>query len=185
MSDEQQRKEVFTWFGAASYYAQCVEVELWIARLFLVHEHELWPEEQEWQRLESERLTMGQLLRLVEEGIRLESAEREMLQICLEKRNWLSHAYWEQRSHLLASSESCRQAVDELRDLCELFKEGDEVVCRVSAQIRARVGISENLVRELQDECLQRLQGGESYETILQDQGGEGAAIVRSHRWGK
>lgn len=170
MSDEQQRKEVFAWFGAASYYAQCLEVELWIARLLLVREHEPWPEEREWQRLESERLTMGKLLRLVERGIGLDCAEQETLQTCLEKRNWLSHAYWEQRSHLLVSSEGCSQAADELADLCKMFKRGDGVACRLSAQIRARLGISEKLHRELQDEYLQRLHGGESHVTILQDQ---------------
>ncbi|MBI2190522.1 MAG: hypothetical protein HYU36_00890 [Planctomycetes bacterium] len=170
MNDEQQRKEVFAWFGAASYYAQCVEVELWIARLVLVREDKPWPEEAEWQSLESKPFTMGRLLRLVEEEIGLESAEREILQACLEKRNWLSHGYWGQRSHLLASSEGCRQAMDELADLCQVFRRGDEVARKVSERIRARVGISEDLVQELQDEYVQRLKGGESHEVILQDQ---------------
>lgn len=170
MSDEQERKEVFAWFGAASYYAQCVEVELRIARLFLVRKDEPWPKEQEWQRVEGERLTMGGLLRLVESGIELRSAERETLQACLEKRNWLSHAYWEERSHLLVSSESRSRAVEELAELCEMFQRGDEVACRLSARIRAKVGVSEDLVRKLQDEYIQRLASGESRESILQDQ---------------
>jgi len=146
-----------------------VEVELWLARLVLVREEEPWPEEEEWEPFESEPLTMGRLLRLVERGIGLENAEREMLQVCLEKRNWLFHGYWEQRSHLLASSEGCRQAVDELADLCQLFKQGDKVARGVSARIRARVGISEDLVRKVQEEYVQRLQGGESHEAIFQD----------------
>src|SRR5262245_57635760 len=170
MSDEQERKEVFAWFGAASYYAQCVEVELWIGRLFLVREDDPWPEEQKWQRIENEALTMGGLLRRGEEEIGLENTELEALQACVEKRNWLSHHYWEQRSHLLASSEGCHQAVDELRELCEIFKRCDEVACRVSARIRARVGISESLVQKLQSEYVQRLQSGESHDAILKDQ---------------
>ncbi len=168
--DEQDRKEVFAWFGAASYYAQCVEAELWIARLILAREKEPWPAEQNWQRLENEPLTMGRLLRLVEDGMVLETGELEILQGCLEKRNWLSHAYWPQRSHLLFSSEGCHQAVNELRELCEVLKPGDEVALRVSARIRARVGISENLAQNLQDEYVKRLEGGEPHEAILRDQ---------------
>jgi hypothetical protein len=171
MSDEQQqRKEVFAWFGAASYYAQCVEVELWIARLTLVRECDPYPQEREWERIEGEALTMGKLMWLVERGIGLDAAELEALQTCLEKRNWLSHDYWMQRSHLLESSKGCREAVEELADLCDVFKRGDEVARAVSQRIRARVGISEHLVQALQDEYVQRLQSGESHEAILREQ---------------
>ena len=170
VSDEQQRKEVFAWFGAASYYAQCVEVELWIARLTLVRERNPWPNEHEWQQTESEPLTMGRLVTLVEKGIGLEPSELEALQVCLEKRNWLSHHYWMQRSHLLVSPEGCRQAMEELSELCDLFRKGNEVACAVSARIRARVGISERLIQELQNEYVKRLQSGESHEVVLQDQ---------------
>ena len=170
MSEELERKEVFAWFGAASYFAQCVEVELWIARLFLVREHEPLADEERWRRLETERLTMGKLLRIVKRGIELDSAGRETLIACLEKRNWLSHSYWEQRSHLLASSEGCCQAVEELASLCEMFQKGDVVAQRLSARIRARLGVSENLVRGFADEYVQRLRGGEEREAILQDQ---------------
>src|SRR5262245_53136342 len=96
MSDEERRKEVFAWFGAASYYAQCVEVELWIARLTLAREGEPYPQEQAWERIEGKALTMGQLMRLIERTVGLEAAELETLQSCLEKRNWLSHDYWMQ-----------------------------------------------------------------------------------------
>ena len=40
MSQADDRKEVFAWFGAAAYHAQCVEEELWIARLFLARTQE-------------------------------------------------------------------------------------------------------------------------------------------------
>jgi hypothetical protein len=139
-----------------------------LARLALVHERD--PSPQQWERIEGAALTMGKLMRLVEEQIGLQAAELEVLKACLEKRNWLSHDYWEQRSHLLASSEGCCEAVDELADLCDLFKKGDEVARVVSKRIRARVGISEQLVQGLQDEYVQRLRSGESREGILQDQ---------------
>jgi len=170
MSDEEQRKEVFAWFGAASYYAQCVEVELWIARLFIARDDGPEPTDQEWQQLESEKLTMSGLLRLVQKGIELESVEVGTLETCRKKRNWLAHDYWIERSHLLGSSEGCSHAVDELVNLCDIFKKGDEVARRLSSRIRARIGISEQLVQELQDEYVQRLRVGESHEIILQDQ---------------
>ncbi|GAH50207.1 unnamed protein product [marine sediment metagenome] len=124
MSDEEQRKKVFAWYGAATYYAQCVEVELWIARLVLVREDNPKPTDQEWSHLESKKLSMGGLLKLVREGTSLEDGEIESLQTCLEKRNWLAHHYWEERSHLLVSTAGCSRAVDELSGLCDVFKKG-------------------------------------------------------------
>jgi hypothetical protein len=57
--------------------------------------------------------------------------------------------------------------VNELRDLSDLFERGDTVACGVSARMRARLGISEELVSELQAEYVKRLCSGEPSEVIL------------------
>jgi len=166
---EQDRKEVFAWFGAASYYAQCVEVELWIVRLFAFRKGNPWPDDAQWRTIESEPLTMGKLLARVADDVGITQEERKVLLDCVKQRNWLSHNYWEHRSHLLASPDDCRRAIDELCDLCDLFKSGDKIACDVSTRVRRELGISEELVQHLADEYVRRLADGYRSETILDD----------------
>lgn len=169
MSAEEERKEVFAWFGAASYYAQCVEKELLIARLMMARGDDEEPSEEEWERIENERRTMGGLLRFVRQGVSLEADEDRVLKECLEKRNYLAHDFWYECSHLLATTEGCKKALNELGRLCDLLKEGNEIGQRISARVRAEVGISEAVVQRLQEEFAERLRTGEPQKTILED----------------
>ncbi len=113
---------------------------------------------------------MGKLLRLIEREFGLQRHESELLTSCVRKRNWLAHSYWEQRSHLLATSSGCDQATSELSKFCDFFKHADQVVQEVSRRFRAQVGLSEEWAQNLLDEYVRRLAGGESSEEILRDQ---------------
>ncbi len=168
MNHNQQNDEVLRLFGLASYYAHCIEEELWIARLFLLrtsnsaisHDMEL---------VENQKITMGKLLRLVSNSFELKSAELEKLEICLEKRNWLAHKYWAERAHLLATADGCNRALAELSDLCRILQSGNNIAKEVSIRIRASIGVSEDLVYDLQSEYMERLVRGENHEAILSD----------------
>ena len=65
MDPVELRKDVFAWFGAASYHAQCVEVELIIARLLLARRGASDPSADEWQKIEAEKRTMGGLFQFL------------------------------------------------------------------------------------------------------------------------
>jgi len=167
MPDEAYRKDIFAWYGAASYYAQCVEVEMWIARLFLARTERDNRTDQEWEELENKKLTMGCLLNIIKGKIKLTDYENEVLDNCCKLRNWLNHHYWEQRCDQLSSIDSCRRAIDELTELCGYFKICDSIAQKISARVRKSIGISEKIVRKIQKEYIQRLMSGESSEEIL------------------
>jgi len=117
MDHEALRKEVFAWYGSAAYYAQCIEVELIIARLFLarLRNPEVPPEELD--RIDREKKTMGQLLKLV--GADLKDDEAALLNACLGTETfWYTTTGISGESHCsqsraarerLASSKRCRQ----------------------------------------------------------------------------
>jgi hypothetical protein len=52
-------KEVFAWYGAAAYYAQCIEVELIIGRLFLARRRTPQLSDAEWGKINRDKRTMG------------------------------------------------------------------------------------------------------------------------------
>ena len=170
ISDENQRKEVFAWFGAASYGAQCVEIEFWIARLTLARKGNTDPTNAEWHEIESESLTFGKLLTRIKEHVTIPADGVNLLEECRDKRNWLAHQYWDERNHLLATAEGCEEAIGELQALCELFKKGDSLAQEISVRLRAQIGIPETLVDDLKEEYSRRLAAGEDMQLILAEQ---------------
>jgi hypothetical protein len=109
---------------------------------------------EELERIDREKKTMGQLLKLV--GADLKDDEAALLNACLENRNFLGHDYWYQRREPLLTVEGCQRAVSELQEMSERLKQGNVVVEEMSRRIRARLGISDELVHNLYAEYRQR-----------------------------
>ncbi len=170
MDDVELRKEAFAWFGVAVYYAQCVEVELIIARLFLARRGASGPSEEEWQKIEAEKRAMGKLLQFIQKKIELGQEEVELLKQCLVDRNFLAHDYWYRRSSLLATPSGCEELIAELQLMSETFKRGNTIAEAISRGVRAQVGIDETVVRQLQKDFITRLRGGESEDAIIERQ---------------
>jgi hypothetical protein len=164
------RKEVFAWYGAAAYHAQCVEAELIIARLFLVRRRTPQPSDAETGRIDRDKRTMGGLLKLLTSELELDEGEAALLNTCLEDRNFLAHDYWYRRSGLLFTPQGCHTAVTELQEMSERLQKGNTVAEGISKRIRASLGISEELVHKLQAEFIDGLRSGESEDQILERQ---------------
>jgi hypothetical protein len=170
MDDVELRKEAFAWFGAAVYYAQCIEVELIIARLFLARRGESEPSDEEWQKIEGEKRTLGGLLQFLRNQIKVGQEEVEVLNQCLGDRNFLAHDYWYRRSSLLATPSGCKELIAELQQMAERLKRGNAIAEVTSRRVRAQVGIDEALVRQVQHEFITRLYGGEPEDAIIERQ---------------
>ena len=177
-SDVELRKEVFAWFGAAAYHAQCVEVELIIARLFLLRRGEPEPRAEVWQKVEGEKRTLGNLLRFLRNEIELGENEVALLTTTVDDRNSLAHDYWYRRSSLLATRSGCRELVANLQEMSERLKQAAETAKVISKRVRAQAGIAETVVRQIQEDFVQRLQQGESEDAIIDRQ----KRILKKHR---
>jgi hypothetical protein len=164
------RKEVFARFGAAAYYAQCVEVELILARLCLARRGDSEPTAEEWQRIETEKRTMGGLLQFLRSQVKFDEEETHLLSNCIRDRNFLAHDYWYRRSSLLATPSGCEKLIAELQEICERLQKANATAEMISKRVRAQVGIAEVVVRQLQDDFVRRLQQGESEDAIIEGQ---------------
>jgi len=170
MNAVELRKEVFAWFGTAVYYAQCVEVELIIARLFFARRGASEPSDEEWQKIEGEKRTLGNLLQFLRKQIEVGQEEVEVLNQCLGDRNFIVHDYWYRRSSLLATPSGCEDVIAELQQMAERLKRGNAIAEAISRRVRAQVGIDEASVRQVQHEFITRLCEGELEDAIIERQ---------------
>ncbi len=143
--DEQRRKDVFAWFGAAAYHAQCFEVELQIL-LILTHrlEHpDATPDELEDFDVRLSRRTLGRLLRDLRERFTLHPDFDALLDGYRVKRNYLMHEYFFTNAKELLTAEGCGAMVTELRALADSLREADAIARALSKRMRRILGISE------------------------------------------
>ena len=158
-SNEEIRKEVFAWYGSAAYAAQCFEVELVILHTFLyiLDNPNASSEDIEKIDLSLSKKTMGNLLRELEKRIVIHPEFKELLDTYREKRNFLMHHYFQERSGKFYSYEDCEHMIEELKDLSSTFKSADEIVQEMSKNVRKAIGLSEEKVQAWIDSEINRL----------------------------
>lgn len=166
--DAVHRKEVFAWFGSAAYYAQCVEIELIIARLLPTHCGDNEPTAEDYQRIESEKRTIGNLVEFLHQNGKLNKEEKTLFEICTKHRNFLFHEYWYHRSSFLMTPSGCQKLVTELQEISERFKRANEKAMAISRRIRAQAGISETVVQQASNYFVKKLKQGEPEDAIIE-----------------
>ncbi len=146
MSDEDQRRETFAYYGLACYQVQCVERQM--AILLAITE---FPIIDPGQGVEFNKYldgsferTFGQLLTRIR---KLDVDENVVARLndALEKRNWLAHHYfWDRATTLLTRKGRC-QMILELVDLANTFSELDDQLTRICTEWNERNGITEDV----------------------------------------
>jgi len=144
-STPETRKEVFAWFGAAAYQAQCFEVELGILLLFMQRTQNPKVTLADVQALDA-RLTasnLGFLLRELKKGMWLHPDFEGLLDQYRKKRNYLMHRFFSEHSFDFATEAGCRKMIAELTELHGTLKEADEIAQAMSKKIRQHLNWSE------------------------------------------
>jgi len=122
-----QIREIYARFGLAMYQAQCVERQL---AILLASEYGPGPSKitrpQYDRPLQSHfERTLGGLLRPLEKSVPLPADFGNTLRIALEKRNWLAHRYfWERTGHFM-SERGREKMIIELREAIDYFEKLD------------------------------------------------------------
>ena len=140
------RKEIFAWFGAAAYAANCLEVELISLILLTARLKGSLLTVDNHYALDAllRRKTLGILIQEVKKHITLGEGFEETLGEALEKRNYLAHHFFYKHSTDLLSPEGCGKMLDELKKLHNSFKEADQVAETIHRLMRRLAGWSEN-----------------------------------------
>ncbi len=151
MDDVARRKEVFAWFGGATYHAQCFEVELQ-SLLFLTYrlDHPSAPTSAlDDVDLRLSKQNLGCLLRKLAKHFTLRPEFSDLLNTYREKRNYLMHRFFFDNAFNLPSAAGCDLMVKELRNLARTFREADAIAQVMSKHLRKLAGWSEDHVEAL------------------------------------
>jgi uncharacterized protein YutE (UPF0331/DUF86 family) len=163
MDEEDQVRDVYAFYGLAMYWAQCLEQSIFVHLIFL----DFYPNNikslknsTEWTSdfvaYEEKELgkTMGRLLqKLKDEGQPTEEVT-SLLTVALQKRNWLAHSYFSQRSVELTVQNGRSQMITELQAMIEMFMQATAELDKISKPIARSYGYTEEMEAKAMVEML-------------------------------
>ena len=143
--DEEIRKDVFAWFGSAAYAAQLFEVEL---VTLLIGQARLADPNYSIEKLNDldnllSKKTLGQLLHEVKKHFTVSTEFEEILMEYRDKRNYLAHHFFSKNGEKLLSISGCKEMAIELQEIYGSLREADQIVTKMSENVRTASGINE------------------------------------------
>ena len=140
-------KEVYAFFGLASYYAQVVEKGIMCLLSFAcfmkIHGKsdlkEKYEEAFDW----SNKFTYGQMLKTLESYVSLNNNEKAILENVRNKRNYLIHHYWLDNIIKMKSETGRKKIIDEMIELIEYFKKADNLAGEILQPLMAKYNITD------------------------------------------
>ena len=153
--DAAQRREVFAYFGLAMYYVQCLEKQL---ALLLAIEIRLSQTEMSETQFDKtlEDLWSRPFGPLVKSFGRLKEPredEKDRLRKARDKRNWLVHHYFSDRSFEILSGPGRASMIEELSEAACLFQTLDQQLTNLTMELGDILGITQQSI----DQELERL----------------------------
>lgn len=148
-NEELHVKEVYAHFGLASYMAQCLERSI---AMILVYIYGKGPTEITRTELDQVlnktfKKTMGQLIKELGSKNDADFVELE-LDLALEKRNWLIHNYFYDRSGYFLTQKGRDMMIVELIEIRELLERIDDIFVEICDEKIKGFGVSEEKVQE-------------------------------------
>ncbi len=148
-------KEVFAFYGLASFNAQCAEKALvnFAMGYRLVDNSAL--NQEEWIEIYDglNSNTFGRLLGQVKKQVALTDELLVLLNTSLKKRNWLAHDFFYDYAVHMSDIDGRVEMIEELQSLINLFQIADCVVEKLSQKVWERFGINEEwLQREMESQ---------------------------------
>ena len=145
-SDE---KEVFAFFGLASFNAQCAEKSLvnFVMAYKLLDEDALT--EDEWLKLYNDlnSKTFGRLLGSVKKHINVSEKLIEALESTLSMRNWLALDFFYDYAIELSDSNGRKVMVTKLQELIPQFQMADRAVESLGLKVWEKFGVTEQWIQ--------------------------------------
>jgi hypothetical protein len=149
-------KEVYTFFGLASYSGQCLEKGLVnFAMAYQLLESSALTQD-EWLELYNSlnKRTFGQLFKSVKKRAEVPEPLLSNLDRALIKRNWLAHDFFYDRAVHLTDHDGLVTMIQELRELTELFQVTDRMIDSVCKDVWHSFGVTEDWVdREIEKQA--------------------------------
>ncbi len=152
-------KEVYAFFGLATYCAQVLEKGLLnMVVAFRCKGFHITRDEIDALFESYEKKTLGQLLKRVRKAIDKSSDVDALLDEVLKKRNWLAHQFFADRSIEFTMESGRKDMIQELQELIILFKRADHATELIYLPILRGIGMTvervEQMIQEMEQEYL-------------------------------
>jgi|WetSurMetagenome_2_1015567.scaffolds.fasta_scaffold36777_1 hypothetical protein len=160
---EELIKEVFARFGSAYYHSEVLHrglCNIYALATFQKAEDVTRPRIEEKLAL-AFSLPLGQIIDKTKELFSSELQQR--LESALERRNFLAHHFWFERSPLMFSEQGLLEMRKELIELSDLFGELDQATTEYFDPKRQTMGLTDEMIQEAFD----RLIAGEPDEPLI------------------
>ncbi len=141
-------KEIYAFFGLASYSAQVIEAGVInLAVVLRVPEVNVITRDQFDELYNSlGKRTFGQLLKIAKPLIELSDTEERILDEALELRNMLIHRYFSERAEEFMSRAGQNDMKVELQSIIGKFTEADNIIERIYLPLWKKYGVTEEFV---------------------------------------
>ena len=157
ITEDEHHKEVYAHFGLAIYLAQCIEYGIVNAislydlipnRRQMFTDKTIWSNEVDRFFDEKFDLTMGQLIRILEQKKNLPSELSRSLAQSLKLRNTLIHSFFCNRIMLMATESGRNDLINELSAAQELFIRTDKMIEKEIEPVMRQYGITQEMVEK-------------------------------------
>jgi hypothetical protein len=146
--EELQVKEVFTYFGLASYQAQCVERQLAVllATAFGPGIRNVTSSEYDELLEGLFKKTLGTLIRTLQESAELSKDFEQILHRALKKRNWLMHHFFWDRAGHFALKKGRQHMIEELQEIADELGLLDTMLIAIGRAWSASIGLTDEKI---------------------------------------
>ena len=147
---ESNHKDVYAYFGLASYLAQCFEMDL--GNILLIH-HRLTHSTvtlDDLLNLEKTliRKTLGPVLSAVRKVVSFDPAAETLLETALLKRNYLTHHYFREHAVDMLSHDGRAKMISELQDICDVFRDVGALATVIARATGRLAGITDAIIED-------------------------------------
>ena len=145
VSDSELRKDVFAWYGAAAYAAQCFEVELvtLLLGIYRLNHPNGSLEGLDKVDVELSKKNLGQLYVELRKHVEIGDSFGKLLQSYKDRRNYLTHHFFYANGKKLATHRGCNEMIEELQEISDTLQEADAIAQNISKVVRKASGIPE------------------------------------------
>jgi hypothetical protein len=169
-------RETFAYFGCAYYMASCLEVGLAHALMygeFMIQEREKLLATKgkgfDQTRYEDDfdafmdkhfQQTMGGVIRRVVALPDIDEGLKKRIQEARERRNFLAHHYWRERSIKFATPQGRNEMREELATDRDMFTQMDRDLDAAMKPVRAKLRISDEMLERYTEKMMQQIKDG-------------------------
>lgn len=158
---EELRKDVFAHYGAAMYYAQCIERSMMLIIMFLDHYPDAMAKtksRKDWEIGidvfwdQATKQTMGRLIGKLDQLDFPTDDLLKNLRAALKVRNFVAHQYFSERAVEITYDAGCRSMIHELQEYQSQFQEIEVEFNKVVDELALSYGLSDEIRKKLTED---------------------------------